>query len=180
MISFTVQENVTDYLNQIQDAMEENKETIVKEAGKTLAYLVYNQGKIWGRNEYGDFGLLYVGGAPFHSGALVSSAFREEQQLYSSEKNRGILGLYWTGMYADYSWWEFRHDSNISEPPEFDYAYYQETGDKTGIPHSYSKNLEARHTGFFERTVNDGNVQQRLYADMGDKYLRILLNKQLK
>lgn len=174
MIGFEVQDNLTDYFTRLEETVNEHAEEMVREAGMSLAHLVINQGKIWGFDEYGDFGMLYMGDAPYHSGALVESALRPEQQHFRNSQSNSILDLYWTGMYADYSWWEFRHDEDTSKPPEVDYALFQETGSLVGIPHPDSDALKARHKGFFRKTVNDEHIHRKLYDDIGKNYMNFL------
>lgn len=183
MMRFEVQENVTKYLNYLSDAIVEGKDEMIKEAGLSIASMVYNSGhkEFRWNDEIGEVEMIYAGyrfdEAPDYSGALLSSALRENQRVLKSKQNESILDIYWTGMYADYSWWEFRHDKDTSKPPEVDYALFQETGSRVGIPHADSKKLKARNTGFFGKMINDDGTTMMVQAKVAEKYMRLLLQK---
>ena len=174
-MKFEVKDNLTEYVDYLQKAVETNEEQIVSNAGKTLIYLITSQGEIWGHDEYGSYGLLLKGDAPYYSGALLTSALRKEQQELSSKDWQSILTVYWTGMFATYSWSEFRSDKDKTKPPERDYAVYQETG--MDVKAKYS---DARHKHFFRNMVQDTAVKQRIYDDVALEYMKLLFKGNLK
>lgn len=178
-VKCTIQEDtVVEYLKFIQQSVNNQREHLVKEATKTLATSVAHQGDVWGVDEYGDYGMQWGGAAPFETGALLQSGLNPNQQVLSAtDEYRTVIDLYWTGMYADYSWWEFREDSKTYEPPEVDYALFQETGSRAGIPHADSKALKARHKGFFKTMVNDKGVQERIKYNVANEYMKMLRKK---
>lgn len=179
-VKFTViEDTVTDYLKDIQKKVVDDGEHLVREATKTLAYAVSNQGEIWGTDDYGSFGLQWEGGAPYETGALINSGLNPNQQVFSKSDYKSIIDLYWTGMYADYSWREFRKDERQSEPPERDYAYFQETGiDITWTP-SYEKVSPnfAKHKGFFTGMVKNKGVHEKIKYNVANEYMKLLLKR---
>lgn len=172
-------ENITEYLTHLQDSIKKSKDEMVKESGLSLASMVYSSGHkdiVWNEN-IGQVETLYDGSgdAPDYTGALLSSGLMENQRVLTSQENKSVLEIFWTGMYADYSWWEFRKDSNTSKPPEVDYAVFQETGDTQGIPHSDSPSLIANHTGYFTKSVNDEGTERMVQSRIAEEYRKLLL-----
>lgn len=163
----------TPYLEYIRDAVNAKRDDFVKNAAKTVAYTIAGQGDVIGQDDYGQYGTLWGGVAPYNTGALLTSALNPNQQVLSNTETQSIVDLYWTGMYADYSWKEFRSDRDTSKPPERDYARYQETGEDIN-----ASSRDAKHKGFFTSMLKkDKGTRERVKYNLANEYMKVLMKR---
>lgn len=114
----------------------------------------------------------YIGlyDTPRYSSKLLESGLKRDNWVFNNKESISDLRIVYSGLEADYSWWEFSDDYRTNHSPDRDYAYFQETGIDNVANSKLAKSRFFVKRGTVEKSAD-------IFEHTRKEYLRILQQK---